>query len=181
MPVDRNGSRAGHLRLGCRIAAPAALGFALGASVAAAGCGDEGLFPTTVDPGADFGIADVVFDESYFYCAVEPVLFARRCGAGDPASGDTPGGCHFNVTSFKLTDYSPLVADDCSDLTPPDDIPTAARQNYQTSQARMKRDPELAPLLNRPTGEAVHPRVIFDADSNDADTIREWATRFSSQ
>ncbi|HEX9618878.1 MAG TPA: hypothetical protein VF989_02020 [Polyangiaceae bacterium] len=181
MPLEKNGRRVGFSAIGQRTVALAALGFFAGTAATVAGCGDEGPFPTTVDPGDDFGIADVVFDEAYFYCAVEPVLFARRCGPGDPGSGDAPGGCHFNVTSFKLTDYSPLVAEGCSDLTPPEDIPTAARQNYQTSQARMKRDPELAALLNRPTGEAVHPRVIFDADSDEANTIREWATRFSSQ
>ena len=29
----------------------------------ASGCGDEGLFPTTVDPGPDFSIADLLFDD----------------------------------------------------------------------------------------------------------------------
>jgi hypothetical protein len=63
--------------------------------VALSGCGEEGLLPSTVDPGADFSVADVVFDDSYFYCQVEPVLFASRCGPGDPAQGDGSGGCHY--------------------------------------------------------------------------------------
>jgi hypothetical protein len=45
----------------------------------------------------------------------------------------------------------------------------------------MKRDPNLAELLLRPTGAAQHPRVIFGATSAEADVIRDWATRFSSQ
>ncbi len=69
-----------------------------------AGCGDQGFFPTTVDPGADFAVADIVFDEKYFYCRVEPVLFANSCGAGDPAKGDPQGGCHFSATAYRLTD-----------------------------------------------------------------------------
>jgi hypothetical protein len=150
--------------------------------VALSGCGDESLLPSTVDPGPDFSVADVVFDDSYFYCQVEPVLFASRCGPGDPAQGDASGGCHYNVTSYRLTDYSPLVADTCSGNVPaPGSISEAARQNYQTSQARMKRDPEIAPLLQKPLKKQQHPRQIFDASSAEADVIRQWATRFSAQ
>ena len=151
-------------------------------ALAACGCGDEGLFPTTVDPGSDFNVADVVFDESYFYCQVEPVLFASSCGPGDPASGDATGGCHYNVTSYRLTNYSPLVGDTCNGNVPaPGTVTEAARQNYQTSQARMKRDPEIAALLQKPLRNAPHPRQIFDENSAQADVIRQWATRFSSQ
>jgi hypothetical protein len=75
----------------------------------------------------------------------------------------------------------PLVADSCNGIVPGSQPPTAARQNYTASQARMNRDPELAPLLNRPTGEAAHPRTIFDSNSPEAEVIRQWATRFSTQ
>jgi hypothetical protein len=60
-------------------------------------------------------------------------------------------------------------------------VPDAAQRNYQTSQARMKRDPDLAPLLQRPTQAQAHPRQIFAMSSADADAIRQWATQFSSQ
>ncbi len=149
--------------------------------IAIAACGEEGLLPTTVDPGPDFNVSEVVFDENFFYCRIEPMLFNRGCGPGDSAQGDPSNGCHYNVTSYRLTDYSPLVADSCDGLVPQTNVPPAARQNYQLSQARMKRDPELAPLLTRPTGETVHPRTIFDSSSAEADLIREWANQFSSQ
>jgi hypothetical protein len=45
----------------------------------------------------------------------------------------------------------------------------------------MKRDPDLAPLLQRPTLNQAHPRRIFDINSMDADAIRQWATQFSNQ
>jgi hypothetical protein len=45
----------------------------------------------------------------------------------------------------------------------------------------MKRDPEIAPLLTRPTARTVHPRAIFGENSAEADLIREWANQFSSQ
>ena len=59
-----------------------------------------------------------MFDDGYFFCLVEQVLFASRCGPGDPAQGDATGGCHHNVTSFRLTDYDPLVADTCTGNVP---------------------------------------------------------------
>ena len=146
------------------------------------GCGEEGLFPTTVDPGPDFSIADLVFDESFFYCQVEPrVMIAHRCGGGDPMQGDSSGGCHHNVTSFRLTDYTPPVADGCMGNVVGTPIPAAARQNYQVSQARMRRDPEVAPLLQRPLKKLTHPRAIFNDDSDAADALREWATHVTTQ
>jgi hypothetical protein len=168
------------------VATVAGVVIAIGSSVA---CGPDGIFPTTVDRGEDFGIAEVVFDENFFYCRVEPMLFGQSCGSGDPAQGDAQGGCHGNITSYRLTEYDidpagsrQHVADTCEGgLQPTVGPPAAARQNYQSSQARMKRDPNLAELLLRPTGAAQHPRVIFGATSAEADVIRDWATRFSSQ
>ena len=156
---------------------------ALAAAISVSGCGDSGFVPSTVDPGADFAVADVVFDEKYFYCKVEPVLFKNSCGSGDPAKGDPQGGCHFSATAYRLTDYTPRVGDTCNGgvVPGPGSIPDAARHNYQTSQARMKRDPDLAPLLQRPTANQFHPRKVFDLTSADADAIRQWATQFSNQ
>ncbi len=155
---------------------------AMGMVAFVAGCGDEGFLPTTIDPGADFAVADVVFDEGYFYCKVEPMLFQNRCGSGDPAKGDASGGCHFAVTSFRLTDYMPRVSESCSGNVPgPGSVTEPARQNYRAAQARMKLDPDVAPLLTRPTGQAAHPRVIFAEDSDSAEVIREWANQFASQ
>lgn len=148
-----------------------------------AACGEHGLLPTTVDRGDDFGVADVVFDEGYYYCKVEPVLVAQRCGPGDPGRGEAANGCHASVTSFRLTEYMPLVADTCGGSVTPGTvgIPPVAQQNYQGAQARMRRDPDNAPLLLRPTGKAQHPRVIFDPQSPEADVIRAWATQYSTQ
>jgi len=147
-----------------------------------AGCGPDSTAPGTVDPGQDFNIADVVYDENYFYCRVEPMLFAQRCGPGDGSKGDTSGGCHFNVTSYRMTDYSPLVADTCgAGIIPGGSVTAEAKTNYGSSQAKMQLDPKLAPLLNRPIGKAAHPRAIFSTNSPEADIIREWATKFSTQ
>lgn len=142
---------------------------------------------TTVEPGQDFNIADVVYEENFYYCSVEPQLFAFKCGPGDPGKGDGNGSCHFNVTSFRMTDYTPLVGDSC---TSPTGIPTGpvapqAKTNYAAAQAKMQLDPKLAPLLNRPIGKSAHPRVVFDlsqaADQAAAKVIEDWATKFSTQ
>lgn len=134
---------------------------------------------TTVDAGQDFQIADIVFDEDYYYCEVEPVLFKNGCGPG--SGSDAAGGCHFNVTNFRLRDYSPLVGESCQNGAPGVTPNNTARDNYQAAQTQMRRDPDLAPLFNRPTGTTAHPRQIFPADSPDAQVIRDWAERFSSQ
>lgn len=145
-------------------------------------CGQEGLLPTTVDPGSDFVQEDVVFDDQFYYCRVEPVLFESSCGSG-VAGTDPANGCHFSVTKFRLTDYMPRVAGSCNgDAFGPTSMPpSAAQQNYTAAQARMKRDPNLAALLQRPLGKAQHPRRIFDENSEEAAVIRSWATQFSGQ
>ena len=49
-------------------------------AISVSGCGDSGFVPSTIDPGSNFAVADVVFDENYFYCKVEPVLFKDESG-----------------------------------------------------------------------------------------------------
>ena len=158
---------------------PLCIGMA--AVVSQASCGDHGFVPTSVDRGPDFMVADVVFDQAFFYCKVEPVLFANSCGSGDAAKGDTQGSCHFSASAYRLTDYMPRVAESCAGGLVPSatNYPEAAQNNYQTSQARMKRDPDLAPLLQRPTLNQFHPRKIFELDSADAAVIRQWASQTS--
>lgn len=142
------------------------------------------LLPTAcnVDVGPNFQVAEVVYDEGFFYCQVEPMLFQQGCGGGDPARGESAQGCHFNRQRLRLTDYSPLAAEQCVDGQLGDQgVPQAAQQNYQSAQLQMEVDPERAPLLNRPTSTVAHPRIIFERDSPEADLIRTWGTRYSSR
>jgi len=140
------------------------------------------LFACTLDVGENFQVAEVVYDEGYFYCQVEPVLFAQGCGSGDASRGESAQGCHFNRQRLRLTNYEPLASDQCQDGVPSDfAVPQAARQNYQSAQLQMEVDPERSPLLNRPSSEVAHPRVIFTPDSPEAEVIRAWAARYSSQ
>jgi hypothetical protein len=136
----------------------------------------------TLDVGENFQVAEVVYDEAYFYCEVEPMLFERGCGSGDPERGETAQGCHFNRQRLRLTDYEPLVASECAQGREGNlSVSQAARQNYQAAQLHMEADPERSPLLNRPISDVAHPRVIFEPDSPEADIIRSWGSRYSSR
>jgi hypothetical protein len=143
------------------------------------GCGEEGLFPTTVDPGADYSIAALVFDEEFYYCQVEPrVIFAHGCANGN--AGDS--GCHARVTTLTLEEYTPPVSASCmGNVVGNVLIPERARRNYIGAHARMRRDADTAPLMQRPTGRLMHPRRIFDTNSDAAAAIREWATHVTTQ
>jgi hypothetical protein len=142
------------------------------------GCSLSGC---TLETGENFQVAEVVYDEAFFYCEVEPMLFAQGCGAGDPARGETAQGCHFNRQGLRLTDYSPRADTGCIDNELSGAAPAAARSNYQSAQLQMDTEPERAPLLQRPTSASAHPRVVFDEQSPEAEIIRAWATRYSSQ
>ncbi len=132
----------------------------------------------TVDPGQDFQFAQISYDSGFFYCKVEPMLFADSCGPGDPRHDGT-GGCHYNVTTFRLTAHAPVT---CTGIVPKNlGIPAEAQSNYEAAEREMTADPDRAPLLDRPTQQAAHPRKIFDIDSPEADLIRQWATDYTSQ
>jgi hypothetical protein len=133
----------------------------------------------SVDLGQDVQFAQISYDQNYFYCAVEPVLFQQNCGPGDPAAGDPPNGCHYNFTSFKLTKHDPIP---CTGNVPKNQaIPAEAQSNYMAAEREMTPDPEQAPLLNRPTKQVLHPRQIFKVDSTSANVIRTWATKYTTQ
>jgi hypothetical protein len=135
----------------------------------------------TLDVGENFQVAEVVYDDGFFYCEVEPMLFAQGCGSGDPGRGESAQGCHFNRQRLRLTDYEPLAADRCQGNEVPGGAPQAAQRNYQSAQLFMEVDPDRSPLLNRPSSAVAHPRVIFESDSPEAELIRTWGTRYASQ
>jgi hypothetical protein len=135
---------------------------------------------STVEPGSEFAIAAVTYDENYFYCVVEPkVLMAKSCGSGDPSQGDATGGCHSSVTQFRLSPTAKPVA--CNGLTPTDAVPMASQANYQAAQGEMTLDYVNAPLIAWPTQKfSGHPRQIFKPDSNEYNIIKDWATKYAS-
>ena len=143
------------------------------ASFVAPGC-------STVEPGGDPQIAQVVYDDAFFYCNVLPnVLVAQSCSSGDATKGDS-GGCHATATPFRVL---PLTAGDmvsCDGNGKPNGpISQIASSNYGAAQAEMTPNAETAPLLIRPTAKIQHPRQVFDTSSMEAEIIRQWAQRSS--
>lgn len=132
---------------------------------------------STVEPGGDPQIAQVVYEEDYFYCQVLPnVIVAQSCGSGDPTQ-DTAGGCHASATSFRVVPLSGDVP--CTGNRRSGALPQGASENYTAAQSEMTQDPDTAPLLAHPTKKAGHPRQIFATQSPEADIIRQWAQRSS--
>jgi hypothetical protein len=142
------------------------------------GCG-------TVDPGPQFQVAEVVFDQNFYYCKVEPMLLAQNCSAGDPAKGDS--GCHGSVTSFRFQGTTPqgapLAPTDCGGgiVPAPGSVSSQSRDNWGAASLKMRINPDQAPLLLRPTNKQPHPREIFPDKSPEANLIRQWATQYSSR
>ncbi len=133
----------------------------------------------TVDPGPNFVVPDERFDADYFFCHVEPeVLFAKKCGSGDPAAGDAANGCHFNasaVSGMALVDHPAVV---CNGDKPADrsqiGTGSAAQANLQAATLVMSRDYLTAPIYVRPTGSN-HPRAVLAKDDPVVDILRTWA------
>jgi hypothetical protein len=144
---------------------------AFGFVLAFSGCG-------TVNPGQDIQFAQITYDQNYFYCEVEPMLFDQGCGPGKTGM-DPPSGCHFNVTTFRLSDHAQIPCDNGAPrgLT----VSAEAQNNYQVASREMSPDESLSQLLRRPTKQAAHPREIFDSKSPQANLIRQWGTKYTSQ
>ncbi|MDB5217103.1 MAG: hypothetical protein JWO86_5030 [Myxococcaceae bacterium] len=161
-----------------RLVASVASGVALVCGVAST----AGLWScTTVDPGANFVVADEQFDADFFFCRVEPeLLIAKNCGPGDPSLGDKSNGCHFNssaVSGMALAQHPPV---DCADGHPTNRAQigagSGAQGNLQAASLEMSRDFLTAPLYLRPTGQN-HPRVIFPTSDPVVDVIKQWAQK----
>lgn len=139
--------------------------------VALAGC-------TTVDPGPNFVVPDEQFDADLFFCRVEPeVLFAKKCGSGNPGEENS---CHFNasaVSGMAITNHAPI---DCANGRPVNRVQlgagSAAQGNLQAASLVMSRDINTAPIFLRPTGSN-HPREIFPKDDPVVEILREWARK----
>jgi hypothetical protein len=136
---------------------------------------------TTVDPGPNFVVPDEQFNADYFFCRVEPeLIFAKKCGPGDPAAGDAANGCHFNssaVSGMALANHAPV---DCDGERPRSRTQLgaggAAQGNLQAVTLVMSRDVSTAPLFLRPTGQN-HPRQIFTREDPVVEILRQWAQK----
>ena len=103
----------------------------------------------------------------------------QSCGTGDQSLGDT-SGCHATVTHFRLN-VSNTTPVPCNGLTPTGAVPISSQANYQAAQGEMTLDYPNAPLIAWPTQKFQgHPRQIFKPDSDEYNSIKDWATKYAS-
>lgn len=136
----------------------------------ASGCG-------TVDLGDNIVPPDVMLDEEFYYCRIEPEVVQRHsCASG--AAGEA-GMCHAARSSLRLADTVSIAErPTCEgDRVTAGTIPTAYMQNFQAVQFTVQSDPLSSPFYRRPTGLDSHPRVIFPESDPAAMLIADWISR----
>jgi hypothetical protein len=144
---------------------------------------------TSVDPGRDFVVPDIVFDANYFYCHVEPgLIFNYGCGTGVGSPGGASNACHFNasaVSGMALIDHPPI---DCGGgdvpLDPTQTAPgSPAQANLEAVSIEMDQDYTTAPLYTRPSDlsgcpPSAHPRCVYPhTDPTVNQLLSTWATK----
>jgi hypothetical protein len=142
---------------------------------AASGCG-------TVDPGDNFVPPDVMIDDEYFFCVVQPdVVTMHRCASG--GAGEA-GSCHSARSAMLLLPAAeaatrPMCNPDGT-LAPGAVVPMEYMINLERVGFTVQSDPDFSPFYRRPLGRDSHPRVIFAEGDAAAGFIRMWILRGGS-
>jgi len=129
----------------------------------------------TIDPGDNFVAPDLVMDEDFFFCRIQPeVVATQRCGSG--VSGES-GSCHSARSALRLdvlgeTDPPPT----CDGNTPAGPIPESYRRNLDAVRFTVQSDPLSSPFYRRPLQLDSHPRKIYDEGSSEERLVFEWLT-----
>lgn len=139
------------------------------ALVCCAACG-------TVDPGDNFVPPDLMLDEDFFYCRIQPeVVAAHGCASG---MGGEEGACHSAKSALRLDPMAEMVAPPaCDGDRATGAVPPAYLDNFTAVQLSVQSDPLSSPFYRRPIGLDSHPRVIFPEGSPEADLIVMWISQ----
>ena len=132
------------------------------------GCG-------TVDLGDNFVPPDLMLDEDFFFCRIQPeVLAPNSCASGMAGEG---GSCHTARSALRL---DPMAETDPPPACDGDDVVGAVPDSYQRNlnavRTAVQSDPLSSPLYRRPVNLDSHPRQIFEESSPEADLIVRWIT-----
>ncbi|UJR80688.1 hypothetical protein [Sandaracinus amylolyticus] len=132
------------------------------------GCG-------TVDLGDNIVPPDLMLDEDFFYCRIQPeVIEPQGCAGG--GAGEM-GMCHTARSALRLVDTTGIAPPTCADDRVEGTVPAEYVENFQAVQFTVQSDPLSSPFYRRPTGLDSHPRVIFPESSPEADLIAMWIAR----
>lgn len=133
--------------------------------VGASACG-------TVDLGDNFVPPDLMLDEDFFFCRIQPEVLSRQtCASGTAADG---GGCHSARSSLRLDPMAEMETATCDGDTLIGLAPASYEANLESIRFTVQSDPASSPLYRRPLNLDSHPRQIFDAMSPEANLISEW-------
>ncbi|MDQ3032282.1 MAG: hypothetical protein M3Y87_07695 [Myxococcota bacterium] len=133
-----------------------------------AGCG-------TIDLGDNIVPPDLMLDEDFFYCRIQPeVVQPSGCAGGGPGE---EGMCHTSRSSMRLVDTTGVAPPECEGDMVVGVVPPEYMQNFTAVQFTVQSDPLSSPFYRRPTGLDSHPRVIFPEGDPSADLISQWISR----
>jgi hypothetical protein len=139
----------------------------------AAGCG-------TVDPGDNFITPEVMVDDEYFYCEIQPNVITRNtCASG--GAGEA-GSCHTTRSALRLLAAAEMAtAPACTDgrVNDPTTIPVEYMTNFDRVQFTVQSSLDRSPFYRRPVGIDSHPRQVFAPGSMEEMLIEEWLLRGS--
>jgi hypothetical protein len=142
---------------------------AVGVAIVASAC-DTPTAADTVDLGDNFEAPELVLDEDFFHCEIQPkVITAYRCSAGDTGDG---GGCHAQKSALRLIDVPEQPRCQAGRLIGAP--PSESEVNLERARAAVGVDADSSPIYRRPLGLDSHPRMIFDARSEPAVLLRMW-------
>lgn len=129
------------------------------------GCG-------TVDLGDNFVPPDLMLDEDFFFCRIQPEVLSRQsCASGTAADA---GGCHSARSSLRLDPMAEMDSVTCDGDVLIGLPPASYEFNLEAIRFTVQSDPASSPLYRRPLNQDSHPRQIFDASSAEADLISTW-------
>lgn len=129
----------------------------------------------TIDPGDNFVAPDLLIDEDFFFCRVQPeVVATMRCGSG--ISGES-GSCHNARSALRLDPLGETaLPPTCDGNTPTGSVPESYIRNLDAVRFTVQSDPLSSPFYRRPLQLDSHPRKIFEAGSPEELLIFEWLT-----
>lgn len=130
----------------------------------------------TVGPGDNFVAPDLMLDEDFFYCRIQPeVITPHSCASGAP--GEVGMG-HSARSALRLSPVAESVAPPtCEDGRVAGGVPDSYVDNFTAVHRSVQPDPLSSPFYRSPVGLDAHPRVIFPEGSPEADLIVEWVSR----
>jgi hypothetical protein len=151
---------------------PRLSGLLLHAAIVLSACGTPTV-ADTVDLGDNPEPSNIMIDEDFFYCRIQPdVITAQRCAEG--GAGDS-GGCHLSQSALRLVTVPSEPR--CQANRVIGAPPAEAQVNLERVRATLGVDAEASPFYRRPLGLDSHPRMIFAENSPEAELIRMWLTQ----